>query len=132
MVCRFRRQRISRYHTFPLRPPLYGKNSRRLAFVLAIDRVRHRLLPVYSTAHEIGARHATRMRFVHLTRVVFHHTIGFPTSAKMWHPLESIEFWTAFRTRPAALRRTLPSALITAICLFGVVASALAAPDIPV
>lgn len=50
----------------------------------------------------------------------------------MWHPLESIEFWTAFRTRPAALRRTLPSALITVICLLGVVASAIAAPDIPV
>jgi hypothetical protein len=50
----------------------------------------------------------------------------------MWHPLESIEFWTAFRTRPAALRRILPSALFTTICLFGVIGSALAGPDIPV
>jgi hypothetical protein len=49
----------------------------------------------------------------------------------MWHPLEKIESWLAPGTRLSGLRRILPSTIFALICLFGAVAPALAAPDIP-
>jgi hypothetical protein len=49
----------------------------------------------------------------------------------MWHPLESIGFWRASKTRLIGLRRTLPPFLTAAVFLFGVVAVSFATPDVP-
>jgi hypothetical protein len=55
-----------------------------------------------------------------------------PDFAKMLHPLKKSESWSASRTRLSGLRRTPLAVIVALICLSGGVATAFAAPDVPV